>query len=142
MLIFFLNYFIYFSIFFPFFTFFPCYSLQWTFNIKVCFTGVDNHSREILILLLSWYLSYELWKCFISGLRCYSISNLKFALFFVLLLLFHGDVGSSVSSTLDSLNIDGYNLVWSDHPSGSIRGGVCFYFKESLPIKILKIRSV
>ena len=45
----------------------------------------------------------------------------------------------SVSSTLDSLNIDGYNIVRSDHPSGSKRGGVCYYFKESLPIRILKI---
>ena len=48
----------------------------------------------------------------------------------------------SVSSTLDSLNIDGYNIVRSDHPSGSKRGGVCCYFKESLPIRILKITSM
>ena len=45
----------------------------------------------------------------------------------------------SVSSTLNSFNIDGYNIVRSDHPSGSKRGGVCCYFKESLPIRILKI---
>ena len=48
----------------------------------------------------------------------------------------------SVSSTLDSLNNDGYNIVRSDHPSGSKRGGVCCYFKESLPIRILKITSM
>ena len=45
----------------------------------------------------------------------------------------------SVSSTLDSLDNDGYNIVRSDHPSGSKRGGVCCYFKESLPIRILKV---
>ena len=45
----------------------------------------------------------------------------------------------SVSSMLDSLNIDNNNLVGSDHPSGSKRGGVCCYFKECLPIRILKI---
>ena len=45
----------------------------------------------------------------------------------------------SVSSMLDSLNIDGYNKVWSDHPSGSNRGRVCCYFKESRSIRILKI---
>ena len=44
-----------------------------------------------------------------------------------------------VSSTLDSLNIDGYNIVQLDHPSGSKRGGMCCYFKGSLPIRILKI---
>ena len=48
----------------------------------------------------------------------------------------------SVSSTLDSLNIDGYYIVRSDHPSGSKRGGVCCYFKESLPVRILKITLV
>ena len=45
----------------------------------------------------------------------------------------------SVSSTLDSLNTNGYNIVRSDHPSGSKRGGVCCYINESLPIRILKI---
>ena len=45
----------------------------------------------------------------------------------------------SVSSALDPLNIDGYNIVRSDHPGGSKRGAVCCYFKESLPIRILKI---
>ena len=48
-------------------------------------------------------------------------------------------LSSSVSSMLDSLNIDGYNIVLSDHPSGSKRGGVCCYFKESLPVRLLKI---
>ena len=45
----------------------------------------------------------------------------------------------SVNFTLDFLNIDGYNIVWSNHSSGSKRGGVCCYFKESLPIRILKM---
>ena len=48
----------------------------------------------------------------------------------------------SESSTLDSLNIDGYNIVQSDHPSSSKREGVCCYFKESLLIRILKITSI
>ena len=130
-------------------------------------------------------------------MRCYSISNLKFVLFFALLLLCHGDIEFNpgpkksgncqllkfchwnlnnilsedyfnvsplksfnalqnydliclskiflsplVSSTLDSLNIDGYYIVRSDHPSGLKRGGVCCYFKESLPVRILKITLV
>ena len=123
--------------------------------------------REVIGL----FLSSKIRKCFISGLRCYPISNLKFALFFALLLC-HGDIESnpgpnksgncqplkffhwnlnsilsencfkvslltsfnafhnydfichsetllspSVSSKLDSLNIDGYDIVRSDHPS-------------------------
>ena len=44
-----------------------------------------------------------------------------------------------MSSTLESINIDGYNVVRSDHFSGLKRGGVSCYFKLSLPIRILKI---
>ena len=44
-----------------------------------------------------------------------------------------------MSSTLNSLNVDDYNIVRSDHPSDSKRSGVCCYFKEILPIRILKI---
>ena len=153
-----------------------------------------NISLSMWRAVIGLFLSRKIRKCFISGLRCYSISNLKFALFFALLLLCHGDVESnpgpkksgncqplkfchwnlnsilsencfkvsllksfnalhnydficlsesflspSVSSTLDSLNTDDYNIVRSDHPSGSKKGGVCCYFKESLPIRMLKI---
>ena len=48
----------------------------------------------------------------------------------------------SVSSTLDSLNIDGCNIVRSDHPSGLKRGGMCCYFKERFPSTILKITPI
>ena len=34
-------------------------------------------------------------KCIVSGWRCYSISNLKFVLFFDLFLLCHGDIESN-----------------------------------------------
>ena len=47
-----------------------------------------------------------------------------------------------MSSTLDSLSIDGSNIVPSDDPNGSKRGGVRCYFKESLPIRILKITPI
>ena len=38
-----------------------------------------------------------------------------------------------------SLEIQGYELVGSDQPSQSKRGGVCIYFRNSLPLKILNI---
>ena len=155
---------------------------------------------NMIISLSMWHavvrlsLSRNIGKCFISGLRCYSISNLKIVLFFALLFLCQGDIESnpgpkksgncqpltfchwnlnsilpencfklsilksfnalhsydfvylsetllshSVSSTLDSLNIDGYNIVRFDHPRVSKRGGVCCYFKENLPIRRLNI---
>ena len=44
---------------------------------------------------------------------------------------------ASVSSDNDNLNINGYKLVRADHPGNVKRGGVCVYFKESLPVKCL-----
>ena len=39
----------------------------------------------------------------------------------------------------DDLDISGYNLVLSDHPSNSKRVGVCIYYKEALPLKVINI---
>ena len=40
---------------------------------------------------------------------------------------------SSFDSEDDRLKIEGYNLIRSDHPSGSKKGGVCVYYKEHIP---------
>ena len=37
------------------------------------------------------------------------------------------------------LEIDGYNLIRSDHPNDIKRGGVCIYYKESLPVRAINI---
>ena len=43
-----------------------------------------------------------------------------------------------LNSSLDSedgwLKIEGYNLIRSDQPSGSKKGGVCVYYKEHIPL--------
>ena len=44
---------------------------------------------------------------------------------------------SSVSDSL--LKIDGYNLVRADHPNDTKRGGVCIYYKESLPVRVINL---
>ena len=44
------------------------------------------------------------------------------------------------STALDnSLQIEGYNLVRADHPNDVKRGGVCIYYRESLPIRVISI---
>ena len=43
----------------------------------------------------------------------------------------------SVSDSL--LKIDGYNLVRVDHPNDTKRGEVCIYYKESLPVRVIKL---
>ena len=44
------------------------------------------------------------------------------------------------SSIPDSLlEIDGYDLIRSDHPNDIKRNGVCIYYKESLPVRGINI---
>ena len=39
----------------------------------------------------------------------------------------------------NNLEVSGYNLVRSDHPSNKKRGGVCIYYKSYLPLRIINI---
>ena len=44
------------------------------------------------------------------------------------------------SSTPDNLvDIQGYNLVRTDHPDNTERGGVCIYYKESLHVRVINL---
>ena len=46
---------------------------------------------------------------------------------------------SSFESDDKDLMLDGYNLIRSDHPSNTKRGGVCIYYKESLAVRSVDI---
>ena len=41
---------------------------------------------------------------------------------------------SNISHNEECINISGYSLLRVNHPNGIKRGGVCLYFKESLPL--------
>ena len=42
------------------------------------------------------------------------------------------------SSTPDNLiEIEGYKLIRADHPDNIKRGGICIYYKESLPVRVI-----
>ena len=45
-------------------------------------------------------------------------------------------LNASFSNDDDSLEVPGYNLFRADHPSNTKRGGVCIYYRNSLPLKI------
>ena len=47
---------------------------------------------------------------------------------------------SSTTSDDDNLAISRYNLIRSDHPSNNKRGGVCIYYKNFLPLRVLGIQ--
>ena len=46
---------------------------------------------------------------------------------------------SSILHDDSNLEIPGYVLVHSDHPSNKKRGGVCIYYKSYLPLRIINI---
>ena len=43
-------------------------------------------------------------------------------------------MNSSIQGDDNRIKIDGYNLIRSDHPSDSKKGGVCIYYKEHIPL--------
>ena len=47
---------------------------------------------------------------------------------------------SSISSDNDKLELPGYNLVCADNPTNTKRGGVCIYYHNSLPLKVIDIQ--
>ena len=48
-------------------------------------------------------------------------------------------LNSSIPNDDVSLDVPRYNLFKSDHPSNTKRGGVCIYYRNSLPLKIIGI---
>ena len=47
---------------------------------------------------------------------------------------------SNTSPDDNNLEISGYNLIRSDHPSNNKRGGICIYYKHFLPLRILDVQ--
>ena len=43
------------------------------------------------------------------------------------------------STPSNIIDIEGYKLVRSDHPDNIRRGGVCIYYKESLPVRVINL---
>ena len=41
------------------------------------------------------------------------------------------------STSTNIIDIEGYQLVRSDHPDNIKRGGVCIYYKESIPVRVI-----
>ena len=44
---------------------------------------------------------------------------------------------SAIPSDHVSLELEGCKLVRADHPNNVKRGGVCIYYKESLPVMVI-----
>ena len=48
-------------------------------------------------------------------------------------------LNSEILSSDSNLQIPGYNFARMDHPSNTKRGGVCLYYKCSLPLKVIDV---
>ena len=46
---------------------------------------------------------------------------------------------SSIPSDHVSLDLEGHKLVCTDHPNNIKQGGVCIYYKESPPVKVINL---
>ena len=58
---------------------------------------------------------------------------------FDIICLLETHLDSSILHYDGNLEIPGYNLVRSNHPSNKNRGGVCVYYKSHLPLRIIDI---
>ena len=48
----------------------------------------------------------------------------------------------NISSVDKNLCLDGYKLIHADHPKIIKQGGVCIYYRETLPVKIIQLSYV
>ena len=59
---------------------------------------------------------------------------------FDIICLFETYLNSEIPSDDENLEILGYNPVTENHPSNSKRGGVCIYYKSSLPFRVINVK--
>ena len=59
---------------------------------------------------------------------------------FDIICLFETYLNSEIPSDDENLEILGYNPVTENHPSNSKRGGVCVYYKSSLPFRVINVK--
>ena len=58
---------------------------------------------------------------------------------FDIISVFEAYLDSNTPLDDDNLEISGYTLVHSDHPSNTKRGGDCLYYKSNLPLRVINI---
>ena len=49
---------------------------------------------------------------------------------------------STISSDDKNLCLDGYKLIRAEHPKKIKQGGVCIYYRETLPVKIIRLNDL
>ena len=96
-------------------------------NVCQFATGTSTEYRPMTIPNISFegiYIGLQIWR------HIYLFTNL---------ILFASQKHISILLDDDNLVISGCDLVRSDHPSNTKRGGVCLYYKNYLPLRVLNI---
>ena len=73
----------------------------------------------------------------VSALKAFNATE-KFNFIF----LSESYVVPTISSDDNFLSLDGYNLIRADHPKNIKQGGVCIYYRETLPVKTVQINCL
>ena len=83
------------------------------------------------------------WK--LNGIEAHNVSKISLlkaydALYtYDIICLLDTYLNHDTLSNSDNLQITGYKLIRTDHPSSQKRGGICIYHKDLLPIKVNNI---
>ena len=105
-------------------------------DIVTAFWGYRNKSRSRPRLFCQWNLNNMDAHNFIkmSLLQAYIGRNR-----FDIIRLSETYLDNSYYTDDDHLTFPGYNLIRADNPNNIKRGGVCIYYRGSLPVKVINL---
>ena len=120
-------------------TLFSLLTLLYVFILFRCHGDIElnlvpKKSKENTLSVCHWNLNSITVHNFskLTQLKAY-VSNYKYDF----ICLSETYLDSSIPD--DMIEIEGYNLARPDHPNNIKRGGVCIYYKESLPVRIISL---
>ena len=127
---------------------FTCYVLRgfmqffWFYVKKIILSGDVETNPGLQYKLCQ---EFSIWRWNLNSIATHSF--IKVSLLKTYITIYKYDViclsewylDSSIPSDDNNLEIPGYDLIRADHPINSKQGGVCVYYRNSLPLKILDI---
>ena len=118
------------------------WTVNWLYSPFLIFVEINpgpRHDSGEFFSICHWNLNsvfgYNYTK--LSSLKAFTAAHK-----FDIICLSEAYLDSSVAPDDDNLEISGYSLVRSDHPSNNKRGGVCVYYKHFLPLRVLDIQCL
>ena len=88
-------------------------------------------------------VNFSIWHWNLGSIAAHNYANVfllkaHIAVYkFDVICIFKTYLATSITSDDGNLEILGYNLIWSVHPTKSKCSGICIYFKSPLPLRVL-----